>query len=371
MQLNVDEKKNFEMKVDLDNLPAEHDEKGLKLLGVFLVIFALVFGGVAAMVLIASMVRGEFDEDLLFMAIFAMMGIGQLVLGLTLMFRSKKFRIDRTGVSVEQLGLFGRKFWSEPFSHYKGVLSREQFHSGGRNSPSYTLHIVELAHEEKRKNIQLYASRSEEGFRRIWEDYCRKLGMPALEADGDGYMVRSVEDLDKSVVQLVREGKVDIDFDASKRIPPALAVKLDGDNIVATVIRRKVPAMWGLISAIVPSILVYAGFFMKDGPVALGVAGMVFMLIIIGAVVWPLVARQRMRVSGRGVHVCRVWPWGETAGKRLSTEEIETVKICKKDHTRNEAVWVSGDKESLAMGEGMNRDALAWLRNCILKVLAS
>lgn len=370
MQLNLGKKVNYEVKVDLDNLPVEHDEKGLKLIGGFLMLFALFFGGVPA-VIIVSMLRGEFDKDMLFMVVFVVMGIGQFVLGLTLMLRSKKFRIDRTGVSVEKLGLFGRKSWSEPFSNYKGVLCREQYHSGGRNSPSYTLYIVELAHEEKSKNIQLYASRSEEGFRRIWEDYCRKLGMPALEADGDGYMVRSVEDLDKSVAQLVREGKVDVDFDPSKGIPAALAVSLDGDNLVVTVIRRKVSTIWAVISLIVPAVFVYAGFFVKDGPVALGFAGMVFMLIIGLAVVWPLIARQRLRVSVSGIHVCRVWPWGETAGKRISSAEIETVKIYKKDHTRGEAVWISGDNDSLVTGEGLNREALVWLRNCVLKVLAS
>lgn len=357
--------------INVDHLPVEHEDKGTKVLGVFLTLFSLVWGGVPTAALIGLTASGKFEPALLIMLVFTVVGIGLFILGIKLLLSRKIIRIDVEGVTVRQKGLFGWTSWTEPFDRYRGVLSRSEYHSGGKNSPSYTLYIVELAHDEKQKIVRLYTSRSEAGHRKIWEEYCRKLKMSAVEKDGDGYIERSVEDLDKSAAELVREGKVDLAFDPRKNVPEHLQVVPEDDELVITVVRKKISLIGALLGLAIPSVFIYVGFFVKGAPFMFGIVGVFFLLVITAVMIWNAVTKEQIRVSVRGVNVCQLTPWGQTAGRQIKSNAIETVRVWKKDGTGAEAVWLAGDTATISVGQGLKREALEWLRDCILKVLAS
>lgn len=370
MKLNMGANRSATTKIDLDSLPVENVEKS-RGGGGFLMGFALLWGGLPTIGLVVAIISGQFEPGLLFILLFTVIGAGLFMLGLSMFFKKKKTRFDELGVSVEQSGLFGDKSWSEPYSGYLGVLSRSEYHSGGKNSPSYTLCIVELAHAEKEKVVRLYTSRSEEGHRKIWEEYCRKLNMSAVEKDGDGYSERGVEDLDKTVAELVREGKVDLDFDTTSNIPPELQLVPEGDELLITVIKKKLSIIGALIGLSIPSVFIYVGFFVKQAPIMFGIMGILFLLAIVAGITWSLVSKQCARVSVSGIHVFSMHPWGETGGSRMRGEEIESIRVCAKEGRGAEAVWLTGDSASISVGQGLKREPLEWLKSCILKVLAS
>src|SRR5690606_4138783 len=101
--------------------------------------------------------------------------------------------------------LFGRTSWSERLENFRGIRCWSERRSGGRNSSSYTLHIIELEHSDRRKRIRLYQSYSKVDLRRIHEDYCQVLRLPAISDYGVEIDVRDVDELNKSVRALSDE----------------------------------------------------------------------------------------------------------------------------------------------------------------------
>ena len=77
---------------------------------------------------------------------------------------------------------------------------------------AYTLHKVVLKHaREEDLDVLLYQSRSDRGVRLRAETLSRLLKRPILREEVDGsFSERAVEDLDKSVRELVEEGSLRI-----------------------------------------------------------------------------------------------------------------------------------------------------------------
>jgi len=82
--------KGMNTNVDTAHLPFEWESsKGSKAAGVFLVIFALFWGGMPTAILVGSIASGKFEPEILFTLIFTVIGIGIFIGGLAL-FRYKK-----------------------------------------------------------------------------------------------------------------------------------------------------------------------------------------------------------------------------------------------------------------------------------------
>ncbi len=339
-------------------------------MGVFLVIFALIRGGIPGLIFISIISSGEYDPAMLFILLFPAIGIGILLFGLYNLTFRETIRIDATNVTRETQSIFGYKYWTEPLQRYPGILQRTERRSGGKNSSSYTLHIVELHHEEKKKRITLYESRSPNGFRKIWEDYCRQLNKPALEG-GKGNMVsRAVEDLDKSVRDLAREGKLEVDFDSRKPPPAGFDLRVDSDQLRVTLPRTKSSIIGSLFIMAFAGVFIFIGFGIDDAPVAFGIIGLLFLLLVLGGLAWSRVTRQVLQIGRDRVRIFHETPWGDTAGKVLDARQIETVRI---GHVRSkgerDGVLLVTDEATKKIGEGLPPEAQNWLKNCILAVI--
>ncbi len=369
--LNTGTRGVFDKRMDLGSLPAEHTDRGSRFVGIFVLIFALIWGGGPTVGLLFMVAEGEFDPMMLFMLIFTVIGAGLFVLGLYLMTHVKTIRIDGKTVQMDSRWLFGHKVWEEPLANYPGVLQRSEYHSGSKNSSGYTLYLVELYHEDKKRRLRLYESRSEAGVRGIGEEYCRQLSKPALEQDGGQMRSRSVEDLDKSVRELAREGKVKIEFDPSVPPPQGLRLSVHGDALRIVVLKGKFSPLGALLFLSIPMIFIYMGFFIDDAPVFFGVVGLVILLFFLGTLVWSLMARMVLEVRGSGVRLFWMTPWGDTPGVNMASETIESVRIGKPPvgNTTKDAVLIAADERTLPVGQGLPVPALEWLRNCILAVV--
>lgn len=356
--------------VDLSTLPATHVEKGSKAAGIFMMLFALIFGGVPTGMLLSAIASGEFNPGMLGILIFSVIGVALFLGGLHLMFSSVTTVIDQHKITVTKKSLFGTKQWSEVLSAFEGVLSRSEYHSGGKNRPSYTLYIVELRHKEPRKVIKLYESKENFAVRTVWEDYCRKLNMPALEADGARFLKRDVEDLDKSVKELVRDGKVKVDFDPSKPPPSELSLRIDGGVLELTVLKKPSPVGFAF-ALLIAGAFAYIGFFVKDCPVVFGVIGVIILVLVVGGYVWSFFAKGQIRIGKDEVRTRQLTPWGVTERAGVECKDIETVRIGKQDGRGLDGVLLETDKGCIKVGEGLSAESLEWLKNCIIRVIST
>ena len=358
------------LKMDVSALPAVHQGSGSRGMGVFLVIFALIWGGVPGLILINMISSGEYDPAMLFIMLFPVIGIGILFYGVYNLTFRETIRIDATNVTRESQSIFGYKYWTEPLQRYPGILQRTERRSGGKNSSSYTLHIVELYHEDKKKRIKLYESRSPNGFRQIWEDYSRQLNKPALEGGKGNMVARAVEDLDKSVRDLAREGKLEVDFDPRKPPPAGFDLRVEGDLLRVTLPKTKSSIIGSLFIMAFAGVFIFIGFGIDDAPVMFGIIGLLFLLLVLGGLAWSGITRQVLHIGRDRVRIFHETPWGDTSGKVLDTSQIETVRIGhERSSNEREGVLLVTDEATKKIGEGLTTEAQNWLKNCILAVI--
>ncbi len=172
--------------VDTSLQPIEIDSgKGTKGLGVLLIIFSLIFGGIPTFILVSSIFNGTFKPEMLPILLFTFIGTGMFFGGLASLFYKKRVAINDNRVKISIKSIFGDKEFNEHLNNYKGIRNYSEYHSGGKNSPSYTLYINQLLHmSDKKLNIKLDVQRnSENGMRVLWETHCRNLNLPGLTGE--------------------------------------------------------------------------------------------------------------------------------------------------------------------------------------------
>ncbi|MBU1909908.1 MAG: DUF2244 domain-containing protein, partial [Verrucomicrobia bacterium] len=300
--------------------------------------------------------------------IFPVVGTALFLIGLNQFVVRGRIRVTETDVSFDRKTLFGHTVWTEPLARYPGLRFRTEDHSGGKNKPAYTLHIVELHHPEKAKRVVVYQSKSPEGARGIWEDSCRALNLPALEAAGGTVARREVADLDKSVRDLVRERKLSVQFDPRQTPPEGIRMEVGKDQLHIEVVLPRLP-----LKVTVPWMVAALGiaglpFLLPGAPMVLCVIGLVVLAI---PMAWTALAgriRQQLEVSRAGVRVVWRTPWGSGAETVFPAGEIEQVEILNRGGNQASALYIVTDKREMAIGPFLKPEAREWLRNCLLAV---
>jgi len=291
------------------------------------------------------------------------------LIGLNELFKVTTTTIDKRQISFSFRSLLRSKQWVEDFENYKGILYRDAHPSGGKNKPSSTLYTVELFHNDREK-VVLYQSTYSKGMRRIWEDSCRKLNLQALEIDGSSLVKRNIEDLDKSIRDLVKEGKRSIDFEPSRPPPKGLKAKLAGNAFQITLTKGNLTIVGGVLALIVPSIFIVIGFS-EDKGLPMGIFGIVFALVEVNALIGEMFWRSRISVGEDTIHLSRVAPWGETPGTTIIISEIESIIVERKDNHFHAQVFIKTDQQQEAIGGGLSPESLEWLKNCIVSIIST
>ncbi len=145
--------------------------------------------------------------------------------------------------------------WSEALSAFEGLLldgKAEYAKLGKRTTELRERHWLDLVHPDPEKTIRLHQeTHSPMGenpvpkhpeerpkLRRRWEAYARLLGVPALnkeqgEGEEERIVRRSIEDLDKSLGQLLAEGVLQAAFDPESEAPDGYALRDEaGETII-------------------------------------------------------------------------------------------------------------------------------------------
>ncbi len=370
----------LDMAGDAAELPVHHEARSLKLVGAVLLLMA-------AADLALALVLFVFLEDVstpvrwLVPGLVALGAVVMVLIGLHLWIRRKEWEIAGDEVRHRWRGLFGAGEWVEPLSAYRGVLARQEYHSGGQNAPGYTLYILELKHEtDEKRDVRLYQSRSREGFRARHEDYARLLGTSALIETQDGIEERRVEDLAKSVRELVAEGVLRVEFDATRRPPGRhLATVVEGDTLV---VRTRPGAALGKPGLIVPLVTALAGAGMAVGGLIVkgGAGGLPLLLAglvaLVGGTALMILARrvrQELRVSPDEVRVEWHLPVaGEVFAKAVPAEEVESVTVRTPEGSSGfTMVQAVTDADTVSFGFGLTDEEKAWVRDCIITVISA
>jgi hypothetical protein len=368
-------RRHWHAEVPIGAWPVEVTHTGSLFAGLFIMVFGAVWGGFPVF---GMTQHGAPDlsrpENWLFLA-FPVIGVGIVLYGLHRLLWRKTVTLDGLFVAVAQRGLFGAKSWQEPLTAYRGVLSRTRRVST-KNS-HYTLYLVELLHDDSKRTINLYTARRQEGWRAKWEAYARWLKLPALEEGEGGVVAREIEDLDKSVAELIDEGKVAVDYDILRQRAEGLAVDIEGDTVVATRTRPQVSLLGTVLFLAFPAAFLYIGFFLGEGEAVdemgrrvVGAMGVLFGVLILAGLVWDRLTRRRLRIAPDRLTVTTIGPWGEGRGRSLDAGEVEGVRVAREHDNRRPAVLIEGDRQTLTFGRGLPEASLEFLANLALAKIA-
>ncbi len=356
-------------------LPVEVERKGSKILAAVLVVLGVPFGVGAAMA-IASVAKGG-TGPLVAGGVFGVVSAALFIGAAHCWVSRHEWTFAADGVEHRWRGLRGWRQWTEPMAAYRGILCKEEYHSGGKNSPSYTLYLLFLEHgTDPKKTVQLYSSRSSEGFRAKHEHYARLFGLPVLIPTESGIQERAVEDLDKSVRQRVAEGTLEVTFDPMAGPPGArLAIAVKGDALIIWTLCGPL----GRAGKVVGPILLLAGLgFAVGGPFA--GEGALTVLWTIGGILETagLVLtfgdrsfRQELLLSPKEMRSRWRTPFGMFGVRVVSANEVEEVVVRTPTGSRGfTMVQAIGDRATVSYGIGLTKAEKEWVRDCIVAVIS-
>jgi hypothetical protein len=358
----------MDQRIELGHLPVVRVESGYKIAGIML---GLV-GGLMALGSL-GILYGEFTVWGL-LTPFAWVGIAIFLGGVHLAIMRKEVRLDAESVAVRTRGLVGRKAWTEPLAAYRGVLLRSKWEAGGRNQQAYQVFLVELQHEDPKKTVEIFQSRSDKGWHATWREVSLRFRLLAMEETPEGVVGSLPEDLEKSVRDKVREGALAIAFDPSAPPPAGLAVQAAEGGLDIRVLQRnwRSSGLWGGVGAIVAVL----GFLIVM--VAWGLPGIV-LAVVAGLCIVATVAlfggfmasQARLQVGREAVTASLMTPFGEKRKQVIETARINGVQIgAPKGQQSGLCLHILTDDGRVYVGTGLSRPALEWLRNCLLAAVA-
>jgi len=366
----------FDLAPDATELPIHGEKTGSPLVGLIM-LTAAVGDIVIALVMIGLGLSRQFLPGLPLGIAMLVGGVIFSLVGRHLQVMLDEWDLTDSHVAHRKQGLFGQKEWTEPMSAYDGVLARQERHSGGENSQSYTLHILELRHNsDKKRNARLYCSRKSEGFRAKQEHYGRLLNMPVLIETATGIEERRPEDLDKSVRQRVAEGSMKVTFDPSAKPPgKRLQTRIEGDRLVIST--GLFSLKWlALVVPILVSAMVAAGVIgavVGKPAVALSVVAVAIPICALVAVAALLArkVRQELRISPSEVATRWVLPWRTVAERSVPADDVEDVLIQTPPNSSGVTmVCVLTDDDVLPYGFALKQPEKEWVRDCIIAVIS-
>lgn len=361
---------------DAQTLPVHAEKKGSRAAAVVLSVLSAGAAGGAVALFIAAPLNGTLVK-LLVAAAPGLAAVALLLGGAHTWVSHREWDFTPSQVEHRRRGLFGPQEWTEPLSDYAGVLSKQEFHSGTQNTPSYTLYMLFLQHRtNKRRTVKLYQSRSPDGFRARLEHYARLFGLLALIQTADGIEERRPEDLDKSVRERVAEGSLDVTFDPSSA-PPGnrLSVRVEGGTLT---IRTRGNAL-GAAAWLIPLLMLVGGVAtvvvglilnVPSRPVLL-LAGVLANVVATVALAAVRAVTEELMVSPTEVRKRWRHPWGTFREAAAPANEIEEVVVRTPPQSHGvTTVQAITDATTVHFGIGLPRAEKDWVRDCIIAVIS-
>lgn len=192
--------------MDPKSLPCTLQNRGPRLFGVTSVtcglVITILFGYAFFYVVFEDPARAVF-------------GIVPLVIGLVLTFAGlrsfyrEKMILTSKEVSYTKQSFFRKIEFKESLNQYRGILRQIHLKKAPGFGHPTILYSIELSHTDPKKTVTLWKSHQKKLFVETWEHYAKLLKLPAIQkAEKNQFFARHYQDLDKSLRELILEGKI-------------------------------------------------------------------------------------------------------------------------------------------------------------------
>ena len=295
----------------------------------------------------------------LFDSVIITIGLGIIVTLVMSYIRYKKIFFDGKNVEIIHRPALGeKKSFKEKLANYEGVRFRiEFFQFGFMNKNKY---IIELFHKNRNKIAPLYISTSDKNIRKIWEYYARTLGLPALLMTDEGITTRRVEDLDKSIRQLAKEGLIENKYDDRSPLPNALALVRKRDKTVIKT--RKI--VWDAYN--IMAWIAICLFGTDTGHSPLVIAAYIIGTLGIIASIWVLFRKDKVVIKPHKVIIVHKFMLFSRKNNEVLKDDIESVEVSFNPATERYFVTITSDDRTLIFGKKQPIEALRWVKQFLI-----
>ncbi len=363
-----------------DSLPIIYKESGHPIGGFILILGGSIFGILLGWGLIEEMLDIGFEPAQLGILVVVLPGFAAFIAGFFLFYKVV-LSINSNTVNYEKKRLFFKNIaWSERLSEYDGILMEKTDHSqrgSGSSGQSYITYELTLRHANNRKhNVLLYTSRKPTGFREQSEKFSRLCNKPIFRNAGEGkFEVREVDQLDKQAAELVREGKVEVNFNENRAFEfKNIMVTRKGEVLDISMLMRTgraVPFFFFLVAGLVlclPLVIEHeaAKKMLSFGLVASfgGVFGMIGVVVFLLTQVKEVLTVAPDRIKIRHVIM------GKTFSKQsIPASQIEEVSIYQEKNKSMKQLHIAGDQGSIRVGQTLTDEEIEWIKNSILSTI--
>ena len=206
-----------------------------------------------------------------------------------------------------------------------------------------------------------------------WEYYARTLGLPALLMTDEGITTRRVEDLDKSIRQLAKEGLIENKYDDRSPLPNALALVRKRDKTVIKT-RKIVWDAYNIMAWIAiclfGCILLVASlsdeFGTDTGHSPLVIAAYIIGTLGIIASIWVLFRKDKVVIKPHKVIIVHKFMLFSRKNNEVLKDDIESVEVSFNPATERYFVTITSDDRTLIFGKKQPIEALRWVKQFLI-----
>ena len=263
----------------------------------------------------------------------------------------------------------------KPFEHSKRMADSLNEYIGVRyrtrivnvlGLTSFTQHIIDLQHPNETKTIPLYITKNGENISQKWEQLVRQLEMPAIFNTADGIIEIELQDIQKSMPDLISEGKINVSDQNLYKIPQSFKIIEDSESCqIDPQIRDSAFSVFSGIlcfSAFLAIVFFSFVFRLPLSYLPLLFAGLILFIAVPVALFFR---RKRIIVSSQGIRIKSKWILFPSIGFLIKPEQLEYIYVVHNSYDSKYTLVIGADGQTTHIGRGLSKDDLEWLRNFI------
>ncbi len=313
-----------------------------------------------------------FMSPTFFDIVIILIGLG-IVLSLVFSYiRYKKIFFDGQKIQIIYRPVWGaKKAIKESIDNYEGVRFRiEFFQFGFMNKNKY---IIELYHKNPQKTAPLYISTKSKNIRKIWEYYAQKLNKPTIILTDEGMVKRDVCDLNKSIKEMIKEGKFVNNYNDRDPLPPSIAYVRKRDKTVIKA--RKIfwdayNLLFGLVLLVFGAILLCAAYNHEQAVehfssnVVFGLYGIG--ILVITASIFVLFRKDKIVVKKDKIVIVHKFMLFSRKKTEIKKKDIEAVDVTINPATGRYYLSIISDERTAVFGKKIPIEDLRWVKKFLI-----
>lgn len=286
--------------------------------------------------------------------------------------RYKKIIINDDSVYIINRTARGKKIKTNiKLSDYEGVRLRTEFCQYGLFHK--VKHIIELTHKNEEKTVPLYITTKAKNIRNKWEEYAKRLNLPAIVVTYTGVEKREVKDFNKSIKELYKENKIADEYDPYEAIPEYLtSIKKNKKSIL-----KPAKIYWDFYSFLIVGFVFVAviigALSITFYPTLRNAFGSTLLMhgyfIEFIAIVIPLMMlfkRQKIVIKKDKLIGIYKWPLGIETKIKLPKEHIEAIDIVYDYKKEQPYITITSDDKVIHFGKKLPIETLVWVKKFLI-----